>query len=133
LPEKNTVSIGIAGNESECFQVVVRPETTLEHVKVTVSDLVSGANRITGLTWHQVGYVYISTFDGHPVPADVSGRLPGWYPDPLLERDDAYLLKGWSNCIWVTVTVPAEMPAGRYEGTVTLDIEGTTEIIAVEA
>ncbi len=98
-----------------------------------MSDLVNGANRITGLTWHQVGYVYISTFDGHPVPADVSGRLPGWYPDPLLERDDAYLLEGWSNCIWVTVTVPAGMPAGRYEGTVTLDIAGNTEIIAVEA
>ncbi|GGC48390.1 hypothetical protein GCM10011386_45760 [Parapedobacter defluvii] len=133
LPESDTVTFGIAGNETECFQIVIRPETTVERVSVTVNDLVSGSNRISGHTWHQVGYVYISTFAGHPVPADVSGKLSGWYPDPLLTRDHAHLIENWSNSIWVTVHAPAGTPAGTYQGTVELEIGPHTETIHIEA
>lgn len=133
LPDADSVAIAMAGNETGCFQVVIRPEATYEQVNVTVSDLVNGADRITGLTWHQVGYVYINTFAGHPVPAEVAGKLPGWYPDPLLERDKAYLMKDWANCIWVTVRVPAGTPGGKYQGSVKLEIGEHTETVAVEA
>ncbi|WP_316814552.1 DUF4091 domain-containing protein [Pedobacter nyackensis] len=133
LPESRTARISLAGNERESFQIVVRAKEDIDGVKVTIGDFTNNQHRLNSIKWSQVGYVYISTFSGHPTTGDVKGRQPGWYPDPLLERDSVKLMRDWSNAIWFTIHAPAGTPAGTYKGKITLEIKGVKEEISVEA
>lgn len=133
IPEEGkAIRLKAGRNETESFQIVIRPQTDIKNVTVKTGSLFNGTNRINGLEWFQVGYVYVQTFNGHPVSQDVSGQLPGWYPDPLLKKDNPVLIKNWSNCIWVNCSVPAGAAAGIYNGAVEIQLDGQKESIAIE-
>src|SRR5690606_38943617 len=102
-----------------------------DDVAIELGILTSNAHHIDGLTWRQVGYVYVSTFDGHPAPQDVETLLPGWYPDPLLERDTPTVQRNISNVIWVDCPIPKGATAGIYTGEISVRIGKQIEKINV--
>lgn len=132
VEEGRTIRLRVARNETESFQVVIRPQTEIKNVTIKTNSLNNGASQINGLEWFQVGYVYISTFEGHPAPQDITGQLPGWYPDPLLKKESVTLLKDWSNCIWINCRVPEGSSPGLYKGNIELHLDNRVEVIAVE-
>lgn len=44
---------------------------------------------------------------------DRIGRAPGFYPDPLVPDSPYYAYPGQTRCMWFTIPVPANAPAGR--------------------
>lgn len=119
--------LALAGGERESFQIVLRPESGLEGVRLEFSDLTSA---VTGaklgaehLAWHQVGYVRVVDT---PVkgPAPVPWLEPGWYPDPLLPVEDCKIPAQFTQPLWVTVHAPPGTRAGTYAGTVVLHADG---------
>lgn len=132
LQEGKSIQLKAGRNETESFQIVIRPSADIRNVSIKTGTLSNGGNQISGLDWFQVGYVYIETFNGHPAAQDVNGQLPGWYPDPLLKKEHPSLIKDWSNCIWVNCRVPAGTAAGIYKGNVEIQLDRFTETIAIE-
>ncbi|MBD1422027.1 DUF4091 domain-containing protein [Sphingobacterium chuzhouense] len=136
LPEEiltagHTIQLAGAANEIESFQIVIRGEQSTDDVAIELGTLTSNAHHIDGLTWRQVGYVYVSTFDGHPAPQDVGTLLPGWYPDPLLQRDTPTVQRNISNVIWVDCPIPKGATAGIYTGEISVRIGKQIEKINV--
>ncbi|WP_270088033.1 DUF4091 domain-containing protein [Sphingobacterium sp. SYP-B4668] len=132
VKESRRIELAAAANETESFQIVLRSEADLGQVDVRISELTNGVHTIRDLVWYQVGYVYVSTFDGHPATEDIKGLLPGWYPDPLLENERPTLVKGWSNTLWVNCPIPTGTPPGLYAGKVSLTIGGQLETIDMQ-
>lgn len=118
-----TVRLLAAGNEYEPFQLVLRPQRNLKGVRVEVSDLTSGADRIdrSRVTVDRVAYVYVRR------PTDAVGCVGDW-PDPLPPCDKPFdVPAGENQPLWITVHVPKEASAGTYEGTVTLRADSGAE------
>lgn len=131
LGNSNSVTLAGASNEVESFQIVIRSTEAIDEVKVEMEHLKNGVHQISGLRWRQVGYVYVSTFDGHPNVQDVAGLLPGWYPDPLLERDSVKVLQNTSNVIWVDCPIPKGTAPGVYVGEIRVHIGKVVERVTV--
>ena len=117
------ISIAAARNEFEPFQLVFRPATPLTNVSVALSDLVyadgPGVSPIaaTNIEVLWVDYVPVVT------PSEPGG-VPGPYPDPLPPLSQPFALTNTENQpLWFTVYVSRDAPAGRYEGTVTVETE----------
>ena len=130
LPEKKgkNIQMQCAKNEWESFILVSHPTQDLSKVNITVSDMVSGENRIpaSAFTIRDVEYVKVSH------PTDNYGLVGEW-PDPLpLFKKGTTLHGGENNPFWVTVKTTKETAAGKYKGTVTVSGEGWTENIPLE-
>jgi len=120
---QTVLALAAARNEREAGQVVIVPDgETLHGVTVAVSALQHsdtafriGADRIEV---RLVGYTAIET------PSWRGARQPGRWPDPLLEIRPFTVPAGETRCIWITVAVPADAPAGEYAGTLTIGHRG---------
>ena len=106
-----------AGNDTEAFQLVLTPTTTLSRVAVTCSDFArhGGAGiSATQVTVRRVGYVPVTR------PTDKRGR-EGLWPDPLLPLDGPVDLEaGRHHVFWISVRLPKDAPAGRYRAALTV-------------
>lgn len=131
LPASNKIAVALAGNEYESFQIVIRAQQDISQVKVVMEPLVNAANTLPEIKWYQVGYVKIDTFQGHPTPLIAASQQPGWYPDPLLERESISLSANWSHAIWCKVHAPAGTPPGVYNSTINIHIGNRVEKINV--
>jgi hypothetical protein len=112
-----------ARNEHESLQVVVeapwRPVTIKE---VRISDLRGSGGAVipsSALKWDRVEYVETTVAPPYFAPR---GLCP--YPDPLLPAGEFTVEKLSRTPVWITLKTPADCPAGRYEGTVTIVPEG---------
>ena len=117
-----TVSIELARNEYESFQIGILSSKTLNDVEVVLSDLVLTSDptmRIESkfLDWKQVGFVRADRIQKHP--EDTEGS-PGWWPDPLLPVDRFDVPTGQTQPVWVTVYAPKGTKPGTYHGTVSI-------------
>ena len=114
----SSVRLHGAGREYVSVQVAVFPfGGDLEQVRWELSDLVDGAgNRVEG-TVRVLGYVKTQA-PLYPV------RHVGWWPDPLLDFLDSIeeVPRDEVGTLWVTFEIPAEAPAGTYEGN--LEVSG---------
>ncbi len=112
--------LAAARNETEAAQFVLRSATGLTGLTAVASDLTGPAATIPGdaVTLLQVAYVYVHT------PTDTLGAVGHW-PDPLLPLTAPIdVPAGQNQPIWVRVAVPRDVPAGLYEGVVTLHADG---------
>lgn len=110
-----------ARSEYEPVQLVLRPARELKGVTVQVSDL-SGPGDASipadAIQIDRVAYVNVR------VPTDSAG-CEGWWPDPLPPVDGPFDAEaGRNHPLWLTVHVPEDARAGRYDGTVSLAAEG---------
>ena len=119
----------LARNESESFQLVLRPDTRLEDVRVQLgplrlqggdagvfSERASGSAPPT-VEIARVGYVpvRVPTHFEHPT---------GDYPDPLLPFERFNAPAGVCTSVWFTVHAPADATPGVYRAAIELSAGG---------
>lgn len=123
------VKIAAARNEFEPFLVVLRPEKTLETVRITAGPLVNdkgGTIGATDITVCHVEYVKVIA------PTDALGKA-GWWPDPLPPYSGPFTAAaGENHPLWITVHVPKDAAPGLYKGGVELRAEGWSCVVPVE-
>lgn len=113
-----SVTIAAARHEYEPFQIVLRPDTALNNVTISVSDFV-GLER-PDLTLAATN-VEICLVDYVPVvePTDSYGAV-GDHPDPLIPLTEPVSLgANLNHPFWFTVYIPASTAPGEYEANVT--------------
>jgi hypothetical protein len=109
------VTLFAARNEYEPFLLVLTPKQRLDRVRVECTPLLGpGGAAIdpSRITICHVGYVDVV------VPTDEAGAAGEW-PDPLPLFDGPFTaFPGENHPLWITVFVPADVPAGDYAGRV---------------
>ena len=122
-PKADVITISAARGEHEPFLVLLRPNLPLREVRVVASDLMHSDGSVIKaeqITAQRVGYVFIDEPSGsrikQPMPYPVG---TGLYPDPLLSNQGDVRPKH-NLQFFVSVHVPREAHAGRYEGSVKL-------------
>ena len=114
--QDRAVRLSLARGEYEPVQIVLRPRQPTTLLKVELSDLRNGRNRIPArhLSLREVAYVFVQH------PTDSLGEI-GEYPDPLPPLETPLRLEAERNQpLWLTVYAPYGTPAGIYRGTCTL-------------
>ena len=118
-PAKSIAHVTLAKNESESFQIVLRPKKgPLESLTLRAGELVnakSGGKLDVNLA--RVAYYPVR------VPTHFEGPTGEW-PDPLPPCDPFAAPADRCSPIWVTVHAPANAPAGTYEGTIEASATG---------
>jgi hypothetical protein len=115
----------VARGEHASFQFAVRSTKTIHHLTASVTQLSRNLNLFSKNTF--VGFVGYTRV-GRPQPNPSKDRLSpvsGYYPDPILDTTYMDIRNFTTQPIWVTVTIPTEIPAGDYVGLLT--IKGTID------
>jgi len=114
-PIDPTVRIGLARNERESFQLILRPPkgTDIHNVACHVHDLVNRtANaRITPSNVEVCNVTYYPV----RVPTNFEGPTGDW-PDALPPFEPFTAKGGQCSPVWFTVYAPENLPAGKYAG-----------------
>ncbi len=124
---KAIANLSLAANESESFQVVLRPpdRTDLRNVNLRAVDLVNAAagSRIASseISLHTVAYYPVR------IPTHFEGPTGVW-PDALPDLEPFTAQGGQCSPIWITVHAPAGTPPGAYEGYLELTASGRDPI-----
>jgi hypothetical protein len=116
---RSLIRLSAARNESESFQIVLKPRQTVEQISVTATDLrgprgAKIAKENIGVC--RVAYVKVET------PTDATGVAAEW-PDPLppLAPGGEFTPEvGRNTPLWITVSVPDGIPGGDYSGVIEL-------------
>lgn len=119
---KQPVTLALAGNEHEAFQIALRryPGTDIGDVAVEFSDFVSeSGDKLSpeDLTFFQIGFLEVKPFTPHPANPWIN---PGWWPDALLPVSKVKIPDDNTFGIWIDVFAKPGTSAGIYSGTVTL-------------
>lgn len=118
-PANPILKLALARNESESFQLCLRPPTDmmLANVKVEAADLANekGTGRISenDISIYNVHYHHV------PIPSHYEGPT-GWWPDALPAHVPFNAEAGRTTPVWITVYAPSNLPAGIYRGSLTL-------------
>jgi len=126
-----TVRVGLAGNERESFQLVIRPPKgqDIRDVSITIHDLLheNGRDRIpaSDVAPARVAYHQVRVPSHYETPT-------GRYPDPLLPFAPFTAKGGECSALWLTIYARPGLAAGRYTGLIELDCAGPKEFF-VEA
>jgi glycosyl hydrolase family 123 len=123
LTVSKEVSLSLARNEKESFQVAVMPrEEALRGVTVTVSDLKGPKKAVlakTQIDCDVMGYVKTEKAPPYDVP------YVGWWPDPMLDfLGPVDITQGDLQSFWIRVRAPKGQAPGTYRGTLTVSAEG---------
>ncbi len=125
----SAVRIQAARNESEAAQVVLRPSIPVNAVRIKTNPLSNEAgDRIpeSAIDVFQVGFVPIA------IPTDSLGATAPW-PDPLLPIDQEINLRANENQpFWIRVSIPNDIQAGVYAGTIQFEAEGWETEVPLE-
>jgi hypothetical protein len=121
------IALKAARNETEDAQVALQIPNGLEIPKASFSlpDLTGPKGKIPRkhLSASWVWYVYV--LNNPPANRDPSSYLrkaPAFFPDGFLEAKTVFLRDGWTQSLWVSITVPKGTPAGEYKGVVGIDL-----------
>ena len=68
------------------------------------------------LSWSFVGYVPVARNSQNTPAEELVRQAPADFPDPLLEETTIAVPAGQCQPLWLTVRVPQDAPAGRYDG-----------------
>ncbi|MBN1344331.1 MAG: DUF4091 domain-containing protein [Phycisphaerae bacterium] len=118
-----TISIALAGRETEPAQIVVVPlDKPLKSLRVSVGrlDRADGGAVILprDLLLRRVGYVTTSR------PSAGAAFPPGRLPDPLLPNQPVDVAADAIQPYWLTVYAPLDTPAGTYRGQLRVVADG---------
>ncbi len=122
--EKEALALTARG-EHASFQFVVRSQQNVSSLKLEVTGLKYEDQVISDI---RVGYVdFVRIGRNTPNPSrDKLNTINGLYPDPIRIAESVDISANETQSIWVTISIPADVPVGRYEGNVTLtgEIQG---------
>lgn len=118
----DTVRISACGNEYEGFQLVILPfEKELKNIIVKATDLINRekGTKISSRNIEINGVGYVKTKRPY-----YKVKYVGWWPDPLVPLKKPYFSDVEADKmlqpIWVTVYIPTNTQAGKYQGEVTV-------------
>ncbi|MEI7728362.1 MAG: glycoside hydrolase domain-containing protein [Verrucomicrobiota bacterium] len=121
----NRVTLSLARNEKESFQVLVTPfGGPVRQVQVRIGDL-QGENgqRLVSSNLHAAVMGYVET---KSVPPYGSAHV-GWWPDPILDfQSTTDIAEGDLQSFWVRVNAPASQAPGVYRGRLEVLTDGKT-------
>ena len=127
--KSQAIRIGVAGNEAESAQLVVRPEKALAGLTATAGELrsESGASLpVDAVEVLRVGYVNVE------IASDETGGTGNW-PDPLPPfKGGVSVAAGENQPLWVRVKAPANTAPGLYRGQITVNADGFTATVPLE-
>jgi hypothetical protein len=107
----NDISMSAARGESQSVQLIYKPRDAQTALSVSADDLkISDGTKV--LSAKNIDIRYVGYVD---VKSDVSqfGR-GGPTPDPLFPHPPETIEAGKPQPIWITVTIPRDVPAGKY-------------------
>jgi hypothetical protein len=145
LPQVRTksVSVELAGNEYQAFQLAVRTDANAaNHLNLAVSSLRGGQADLPPVKIERVGYVpvdYPSAYYSSEIPewcrklphgAPATDGWAGWWPDPLAPGASIDLKAGQTQPRWFTVHAPKGSAPGRYRADVTI-ASGGKELLRI--
>ncbi|HEX4849741.1 MAG TPA: glycoside hydrolase domain-containing protein, partial [Puia sp.] len=110
----------VAAGEHASFQFAVRSTRQVRKLSAAVVQLSRNTDLINSHS--SVGFVGYTRV-GRPLPNPSKDKLSptsGFYPDPILDSNSIDLSGFTTQPIWVTVTIPENMPAGIYSGMLTI-------------
>jgi hypothetical protein len=129
------VSVELARNEFEPFQLALRPpsSTGIQGVSVSVTGLTNASGgTLPPVKIERVGYVpidYPSSYYSTEVP-DWCRKVPrgagstdgwaGWWPDPLMPMGSFDLHTNQTTPVWFTIHAPKNAMPGEYRGRIEL-------------
>jgi len=110
----------VARGEHASFQFAVRSTQTIRHLTASVVQLTRNTDLINKNSF--VGFVGYTRV-GRPLPNPSKDKLnptSGFYPDPILDTPSVDLRSFTTQPIWITVSIPENMPPGIYTGLLTI-------------
>jgi len=146
MPEETAISLQACRNEWEAFQIVIRSESAISNINVTLSDLTGPESAILASSSARLYREhYINVVDESPGSVTYHERGTGLYPDPLIPFTDPYAeetipigapfiinVAGDEGLATVFIDwfVPEDADPGIYSGTlqVTADYQTTVEL-----
>ncbi len=116
----DTIKISCARNESEPFQLVIKPKQELKNVSLKFSDLRQGDNILPSscVSYNPVGFIYVKT-SSNP-------NIIGWNADPLLNQQTMSCNADKNQPFWIKVKVPENALPGIYTGEVLVNSNNKT-------
>lgn len=131
--EPAALLIEAARGEFESAQLCLRSAEPLSGVHLAASDLRGEAGLIpaSAITWNPVGYVPLTKNTPGTPEAELCCQAPRQVPDPLLPPDPVDVAADSTQPLWITVRVPRDAAAGRYEGQVTVRWTGGEAAVPV--
>ncbi|MFL2870732.1 MAG: glycoside hydrolase domain-containing protein [Pirellulaceae bacterium] len=113
---RKSISITSAANESQSFQLILKPNIDFQIDDIQISSLRQGRNKITGVEVHQVDYVPVFK---KAVINQVAFR--GTIGDPLIPVQPLDRMASEGNvAYWFTIRTPSGTPPGEYTGTISI-------------
>ena len=113
---RKRITITSAANESQSFQLVLKPNLDFQIDDVRISSLKQGRNKITNVEVHQVDYVPVLN---RAVINQVTFR--GTIGDPLIPVSSLSRKASEGNvAYWFTIRTPTGTPPGEYTGTISI-------------
>jgi hypothetical protein len=113
--KKDTVVLYAAKNEYEPFQLVIKSSVELKDVEITIGDLVNAddgyvisADQIDVAEAYYVKITNLTDRSDKPFHAYIPDPLPSYQPQVVEPHVN--------HPIWITIYVPKDATAGRYQG-----------------
>lgn len=122
-----SIDVYACRNESESFQVVVLPFVDLRNVRWRVSGIDASYVKV-----QPVGYVKVQKNNQRWVKFPRDQIRTGLWPDPLFSTWTTIdtLAANQTQPLWVTVTVPQDLPAGTHRFTITVEADKAAPAVA---
>lgn len=116
------VSLSVARNEHESFQLIVLPTAgDLESVALETTDFISTSGRLSKNTIRVMPVGYVETKIN---PPNGTPHI-GFWPDPLLSFLKGIRIKsGDAQAFWIRFSVPENQKPGNYQGDIKVVING---------
>lgn len=126
-----SITVSLARNEAEPFQLVITPKTPIRGVSVKFSNLKSGKYIIPkkNISWNSVQYVPVDEPSNTSLGKVPGGEVPiiytqksaiGWYPDPLPAGMTFDITENRNYPLWVTIRTTKDTLPGIYKGKMTI-------------
>ena len=135
-PDRQTLSIGMAKNESEGAQIIVAAKKDIASYRVEISDLKSGENTIPkdDIKIYTEKYTAIEKKSNSLEGFRVGDRIPdALIPvESIVEYGDDQIVSGDNQGFYVDVKTDEDTAAGVYTGTITLTLDDKSAAYPVE-
>jgi hypothetical protein len=140
-PQARAISLELARNEYQAFQLAVRDINAADLLSIAISSLKGGSGaELAPVKIERVGYVPVDCPSAYyvsevpewcrkvPQGSAVTDGWAGWWPDPLAPGANLELSPNRTQPLWFTVHAPKQAPPGRYRAEVILSRVGQRTI-----
>jgi hypothetical protein len=114
----------VAKGEHASFQIVLRSQRNIADLNCSVTSLTSEKGTLPDV---KTGYVdYVKVGRNYALPSrDRIFSPSGFYPDPIVPKENVRIEADQTQPVWITITVPPDAAEGIYKGE--LKVTGSIE------